>query len=131
MNDFSTHDSPPAEPPAATSITEFCGHMFPTKRFDNDERVQAARAPPRPRPRPCSAATRFAGGIGWCAFDYNTHADFGSGDRICYHGVIGHLPHPQAGRRLLQVAMRSGRGDRARAGFHWAIGDQAASAGRG
>ncbi|HKL86701.1 MAG TPA: glycoside hydrolase family 2 protein, partial [Treponemataceae bacterium] len=26
--------------------------------------------------------------IGWCAFDYNTHKDFGSGDRICYHGVM-------------------------------------------
>ena len=25
------------------------------------------------------------GVIGWCAFDYNTHKDFGSGDRICYH----------------------------------------------
>ena len=23
----------------------------------------------------------------WCAFDYNTHGDVGSGDRICYHGV--------------------------------------------
>jgi beta-galactosidase len=30
---------------------------------------------------------QYAGGIGWCAFDYHTHADFGSGDRVCYHGV--------------------------------------------
>jgi beta-galactosidase len=30
---------------------------------------------------------QYAGGIGWCAWDYNTHADFGSGDRVCYHGV--------------------------------------------
>ena len=22
--------------------------------------------------------------IGWCAFDYNTHGDYGSGDKICY-----------------------------------------------
>jgi len=29
-----------------------------------------------------------AGAIGWCAFDYNTHKEFGSGDRICYHGVM-------------------------------------------
>ena len=29
----------------------------------------------------------IAGGFGWCMFDYNTHQDFGSGDRICYHGV--------------------------------------------
>ena len=26
-------------------------------------------------------------GLVWCFFDYNTHGDFGSGDRMCYHGV--------------------------------------------
>ena len=30
----------------------------------------------------------IAGSFGWCMFDYNTHKDFGSGDRICYHGVM-------------------------------------------
>ena len=25
---------------------------------------------------------QYAGGIGWCAFDYNTHSGFGAGDRI-------------------------------------------------
>jgi beta-galactosidase len=41
---------------------------------------------------------QYAGGIGWCAFDYNTHDNFGSGDRICYHGVsdIFRLPKPAA-----------------------------------
>ncbi|MBU0928248.1 MAG: glycoside hydrolase family 2 protein [Spirochaetes bacterium] len=69
-------------------VTEHNGHMFPTKRFDNEERLvehslrharvlEAARATPG-----------VAGAIGWCAFDYNTHKDFGSGDRICYHGVM-------------------------------------------
>lgn len=29
-----------------------------------------------------------SGAIGWCAFDYNTHEEFGAGDRICYHGVM-------------------------------------------
>ena len=26
-----------------------------------------------------------AGSFGWCMADYNTHREFGSGDRICYH----------------------------------------------
>jgi beta-galactosidase len=41
---------------------------------------------------------QYAGGIGWCAFDYDTHNNFGSGDRICYHGVsdIFRLPKPAA-----------------------------------
>ena len=29
----------------------------------------------------------IAGAIGWCAFDYHTHVDFGSGDHICPHGA--------------------------------------------
>jgi beta-galactosidase len=29
----------------------------------------------------------IAGSFAWCMFDYNTHKEFGSGDRICYHGV--------------------------------------------
>jgi beta-galactosidase len=39
---------------------------------------------------------QYAGGLGWCAFDYDTHQEFGSGDRICYHGVsdIFRLPKP-------------------------------------
>ena len=30
----------------------------------------------------------ISGAIGWCMFDYYTHRDFGSGDKICYHGVM-------------------------------------------
>jgi beta-galactosidase len=69
-------------------ITEHNGHMYPTKRFDQEERLveHALR-----HGRVMDAARRAgdaAGAIGWCAFDYNTHREFGSGDRICYHGVM-------------------------------------------
>src|SRR5690606_2337691 len=49
---------------------------------------------------------RVAGAIGWCAFDYNTHGEFGSGDRICYHGVmdIFRLPKPAAALYESQIA---------------------------
>ena len=68
-------------------VTEHNGHMFPTKRFDNEERLveHALR-----HARVLDAAygdPGIAGAIGWCAFDYTTHKDFGSGDRVCYHGV--------------------------------------------
>ena len=33
--------------------------------------------------------------IGWCAFDYNTHKDFGSGDRLCHHGVMDMFREPK------------------------------------
>lgn len=69
-------------------VTEYNGHMYPTKRFDHEERLMehALR-----HMRVLSAAgddPHIAGTIGWCAFDYNTHYEFGSGDRICYHGVM-------------------------------------------
>ncbi len=69
-------------------VTEFCGHIFPTKRFDNEERL-VEHALRHGRVQSASAkSSEHLGAIGWCAFDYNTHFDFGSGDRICYHGVM-------------------------------------------
>ncbi len=68
-------------------ITEHTGHMFPTKRFDQEERLVAHALRHAKILDAAMAEARIAGCIGWCAFDYHTHKDFGSGDRICYHGV--------------------------------------------
>ena len=68
-------------------ITEYNGHMYPTKPFDSEEhRLEHALR----HARVIDAVGKeedIAGSFGWCMFDYNTHKDFGSGDRICYHGV--------------------------------------------
>lgn len=97
MNDFPWPPQPPRHPRYLN--TEFCGHMYPVKPIDNNERqlqftVRHARMHDWMRSNP-----QYAGAIGWCAFDYNTHADFGSGDRICYHGVLDIFrnPKPAAG----------------------------------
>lgn len=37
----------------------------------------------------------LCGGASWCAFDYNTHSCFGSGDKICYHGVFDMFRNPK------------------------------------
>jgi len=68
-------------------VTEFCGHMYPTKHFDNIERL-TEHSRRHAHIHSCAATTPgISGAIAWCAFDYNTHCDFGSGDRICHHGV--------------------------------------------
>ncbi len=36
-----------------------------------------------------------AGSFGWCMTDYNTHREFGSGDRISYHGVMDLFRNPK------------------------------------
>jgi len=74
--------------PVPYIVTEFNGHMYPTKRFDQEERLieQAMR---HIRVQNAAASNpHISGAFGWCAFDYNTHHEFGSGDRICYHGVM-------------------------------------------
>lgn len=76
-------------------ISEYNGHMFPTKSFDDeDHRVEHMV-------RHANVMNQYygyddiAGGFGWCMADYNTHKDFGSGDRICYHGVLDMFRNPK------------------------------------
>ncbi len=76
-------------------ITEYNGHMFPTKSFDwEQKRLEHAL-------RHAKVIDGYfgyediAGGFGWCMFDYHTHQDFGSGDRICYHGVLDLYRNPK------------------------------------
>jgi len=68
--------------------TEFVGHTFPTKTTDDDERQREHTLRHARIHNQLASDAQYAGGIGWCAFDYNTHANFGAGDRICYHGVM-------------------------------------------
>lgn len=79
--------------------TEFVGHTFPTRSTDNSARQREHTLRHARIHDQIASDPRFSGGIGWCAFDYNTHFNFGSGDRICYHGVsdIFRLPKPAAG----------------------------------
>ena len=81
-------------------ITEANGHMFPTKSFDPWAKRQehALR-----HARVLNAAMADGNHMGcyqWCMFDYATHKDFGSGDRICYHGVMDSFRNPKTAAAL-------------------------------
>ena len=97
MNDFGFPLKPPNHPRYLN--TEFVGHTFPTKTTDDDERQREHTLRHARIHNQLASNPQYAGGIGWCAFDYNTHSNFGSGDRICYHGVtdIFREPKPAAG----------------------------------
>ena len=76
-------------------ITEYNGHMYPTKPFDWEEhRLQHALRHARVI-SDVGNQQDISGSFGWCMFDYNTHKDFGSGDRICYHGVTDMFRNPK------------------------------------
>ena len=85
MNDFGFPLKKPNHPKYLN--TEFVGHTFPTKTTDDDERQREHTLRHARIHNQLASDPQYAGGIGWCAFDYNTHANFGAGDRLCYHGV--------------------------------------------
>ncbi len=103
-NDFSHEGTNPGVRPRAEIspdpsrpylVSEHTGHMFPTKPFDSWERRQE-QALRHARVQNASAASgESCGCFGWCMFDYATHKDFGSGDRICYHGVLDSFRNPK------------------------------------
>jgi beta-galactosidase len=122
MNDFGWPMKAPNHPLYLN--TEFVGHTYPTKTVDNIERLREHTVRHARVHDQLASDPQYAGGIGWCAFDYNTHANFGSGDRICYHGVtdIFREPKPAAGFYRSQcdpeeeiVLVPA---------FHWARGDE-------
>lgn len=76
-------------------VSECNGHMFPTKAFD-DERHRLDHALRHAKVLDAMYADDDTSGIfPWCMFDYNTHQDFGSGDGICYHGVMDMFRNPK------------------------------------
>lgn len=102
FNDFS-HDgkAPGVKPKKAVTpdmgkallVSECNGHMYPTKPYDTwEKRQEHAMRHIRVQN---AALKEHAGCFGWCMFDYPTHKDFGSGDRICYHGVMDAFRNPK------------------------------------
>ncbi len=103
-NDFShTGDNPGCKPKKAVTpdekkaliISEHNGHMFPTKSFDSWEKRQDHALRHTRVQNDAAADGGHAGCFGWCMFDYPTHKDFGSGDRVCYHGVLDAFRNPK------------------------------------
>lgn len=76
-------------------VSEYNGHMYPTKVFD-DEKHREEHVLRHARVLDAVAGYEdVAGSFTWCMFDYNTHKDFGSGDRICYHGIMDMFRNPK------------------------------------
>lgn len=76
-------------------ISEYNGHMYPTKPFDCEEHRLEHALRHASVLDAVAAQEDIAGSFGWCMFDYNTHKDFGSGDRVCYHGVTDMFRNPK------------------------------------
>jgi beta-galactosidase len=121
-NDFSNTVVEPTQQPHL--ITEFAGHMFPTKTWDCEERL-IEHALLHARIHNLQMGNdRVAGAIGWAAFDYNTHIEFGSGDRICHHGVMDIFRLPKWAAHFYASQQSPAQRVVLQAATHWTMGDR-------
>jgi len=121
MNDFGFPLKPPNHPRYLN--TEFVGHTYPTKTIDQVERLTEHTMRHARIHDQLASNPQYAGGIGWCAFDYNTHGDFGSGDRICYHGVTDIFREPKPAAGFYKSQCDPAEEVVLEPAFHWARGD--------
>lgn len=129
MNDFGFPLREPNHPLYLN--TEFNGHMFSTKRQDQIERVAEHTLRHARVHDQLASDDRYAGGIGWCAFDYNTHGNFGSGDRICYHGVSDIFRIPKAAAGFYKSQCEPSEEVVLEPAFFWSSGDHSTAGGPG
>src|SRR5271165_155853 len=122
MNDFGFPLKPPNHPRYLN--TEFVGHTFPTKTTDDDERQREHTLRHARIHNQLASNPQYAGGIGWCAFDYNTHSNFGAGDRICYHGVTDIFREPKPAAGFYKSQCDPAEEVVLEPAFHWARGDE-------
>lgn len=122
MNDFGFPLKKPNHPKYLN--TEFVGHTFPTKTTDDDERQREHTLRYVRIYNQLYSDPQYAGGIGWCAFDYNTHANFGSGDRICYHGVADIFREPKPAAGFYKSQCDPDEEIVLEPALHWAHGDE-------
>lgn len=122
FNDFSNTILEPENVPHL--VTEFNGHMFPTKTWDSEERLlEHALRHARIQSRQLTMGG-VAGAIGWCAFDYNTHKEFGSGDRVCYHGVMDMFRLPKYAAHFYASQIAPSQRVVLEAATVWSMGDR-------
>jgi beta-galactosidase len=129
MNDFGFPLRPPNHPLYLN--TEFCGHTYSTKRIDQVERVAEHAMRHARVHNQLASDKRYAGGIGWCAFDYNTHSNFGSGDHICYHGVSDIFRIPKAAAGFYKSQCDPADEIVLEPAFSWSSGDHSGAGGPG
>ncbi len=122
MNDFKFPLKAPNHPLYLN--TEFVGAEWPTRSSDNnaiqrEHVLRYARIFDQIDSEP-----GYSGGLGWCAFDYNTHADFGGGDHVCYMGVCDIFREPKAAAGFFKSQSDPAVEPVLEPAFHFAENDQ-------
>jgi beta-galactosidase len=107
--------------------TEFVGAEFPTRSWDDNDRHREHILRYARIYNQLESSEKYAGGLGWCAFDYATHSDFGAGDHICYHGVMDIYRQPKPAAGFYKSQCTPEEEVVLEPGFHWAMNDNPGS----
>lgn len=122
MNDFKFPLKTPNHPLYLN--TEFVGAEFPVRPGDDNSRHQEQILRYADIYNQIAGDESFSGGLGWCAFDYQTHEDFGAGDHICYHGVMDTFRQPKPAAGFFRSQCSPDEEPVLEPGFHFAQNDQ-------
>ncbi|HMF63730.1 MAG TPA: glycoside hydrolase family 2 TIM barrel-domain containing protein [Edaphobacter sp.] len=124
MNDFTFPLKTPNHPLYLN--TEVVGAEFPVRPWDDNARNREHILRYAEIMNQINSRPDYAGVLGWCAFDYQTHSDFGSGDHICYHGVVDIFREPKPAAGFFRSQCSPSEEVVLEPGFHFAMNDQPA-----
>jgi beta-galactosidase len=122
MNDFGIPLKTPNH--ARYLNTEFVGAEWPVHSWDNNNVHKEHILRYAKIYDQLETDERYSGGLGWCAFDYPTHPDFGSGDHLCYHGVMDIFREPKPAAGFYKAQCSTQEEVVLEAGFHFAMNDE-------
>ena len=91
-------DLPAANPASSTTgyiNSEHTGHTFPTKRDTIEQRLLDHAYKHEYMTEAARSRNWVAGGLGWCAFDYNSASSWSTGSNIMFHGVCDLMRIPK------------------------------------
>jgi beta-galactosidase len=110
--------------PVPYLLSEHVGALLPTKPDDHEERQEKLALYHAEVLNKVLVDNGYLGAIGWCMFDYNTHNDHNSLEKICFHGVFDMFRVPKwaayfyksqkdpAAEIILEPCSMVGRGER-------------------
>jgi beta-galactosidase len=122
MNDFQFPLKAPSHPLYLN--TEFVGAEFPIRPWDGNAEHEEHILRYVRIFNQLNSQSGYSGGLGWCGFDYQTHSDFGSGDHICYHGVMDIFREPKPAAGFFRSQCPPDEEAVLEPGFHFSMNDE-------
>lgn len=84
-------------------ISAFGGVSYPAKAGDDEARRMGQALLYSNVLHDVEQHVEVLGSFGWNMTDYNAHQNYGSGDRICYHGVMDMFRNPKLAAAAYQI----------------------------